>query len=316
MPYDWHAPAGPEDPLHRRMRCPEDEFHEAMRRSFERIFEMFEPLAGEHWRKEFPLDGKTLARFWEAYVGASLVGARLRVCPERDGLPDFQVVLKNGAVVWVECVSATLGDPNAGQGAVPRSPRSLQGQVVAADYPDAAIRARVAQAIDSKFDKSKSWRQRGVSTTDQVVIAVNDAALVNEWGHGPLRSVVRVAFGLTHQVVEINPRTGTSRYAGWDASRSLKKAHHAPIDVGWFQKPDHNGTSALVYGSVGPHANSLLDLSCLHAPLTIGAPGYDLELLHNPFAASPIMPGWFPVQREWSVVESDIVSKPGRLAGQ
>lgn len=312
MPYRWPEPRGEEDPLHRRLRCPETDFHRAMRHAFEDVFSVFEPLATRQWFAEVPLPGKTLARFWEAYVGAALLDAGLQVGPESKGQPDFRVTLPTGASLWVECVTPTLGDPRQSENAIIPPPPPSPGCPTLYVLPVEALLARVAQAVDGKYRCLQRWRGCGVAPDHHIVIAVNEVRLTDAFGYGRLGYVLEAAYGIGNQVLLLDPTSNVARDGGWESRLEARKANDSTVPLGWFRSSDYAPFSAFLVGSVGPHQNSQLRLSPFgeaHAPQPLGS---GLALLHNPLAAVPLPQGVIPCAWEWTQQGDVLKGEAGR----
>ncbi len=242
------------------------------------LWELFRPYADSHFPQDFAVH--THQRFWEMYVGVSLLDAGHAVISPKPG-PDFGVMLA-GRRIWIEAVAATPGEPGKPDSVLQIEPQ--EGQITSGYVPQDRIVLRCTSAISAKFPAQfQRHLERGIiSPDDCYVIAVNHAEVYHFVDVGTPPYILRAVLGLGSHFVTINRDTGKVAGHGVQYRGSVPKAMGASVETSLFLSHQSAPVSALI-GSV----------------TTIGTPvhlsqhemGQDFRLIHNPMARNALPDG-------------------------
>ena len=154
-----------------------------------------------------------LPRFWEMYLTAVLLDQghpvvrrdKRRSRPEKS--PDVQI----GHVdAWFEAIAETSG---MGPDRVPDYEFGRAGRV-----PDEAVKLRLTNAIQTKFEKYDKYLSKGiVNKLEPFVIAINMARVPFIFQEKTVPRIVSVLFGIGDEVVHID--RGTRQIVGYSFDR-------------------------------------------------------------------------------------------------
>lgn len=129
-------------PLYRNLIHPRRPVEVAARQRCEEMWRLFQPLADPNFLERLPFEFHQ--RWFEMYLGATLVSAGLDVRARTPGRgPDFEILV-DGRRVYIEAVCATAGD-RLHADAVPEPVyRDAESRTVCAQVPHDRISLRIA----------------------------------------------------------------------------------------------------------------------------------------------------------------------------
>lgn len=206
-------------------------------------------------------------RFWEMYLGATLLRKGYKLTKHGDDGPDFSFSL-NGKRVWVEAIAPT---PGAGPD---RVPDIVFG--VAQDVPVEKILLRFTNALSEKRSRYISALNKGlISATDAYVLAVNSRGIP----HAPLGNMLpfylQAFLPIGHLALSIDTLTRKVADQFHQYRPSVAKTNQAPVSTRPFLDPSSSFCSLALHSAV----------DCANYPQQVGR---DFSVLHNPSAAVPI----------------------------
>ncbi len=219
--------------------------------------------------------------FWEMYLAASLVAEHFQLTPRAkriggDAGPDL--VHESG--IAIEAVLATGGEgPDRVTTAPEREWRSV---------PDAQIRLRLLNAIDTKRKKVAKYVQQGMHQAGRpFVVAVNGSATPSARRENSVPRIVRAVFPVGDSQVHINTQSLAIAGTSYGYEPELLKLSGSRISTDVFLNDNaFRQISAVLYSCVGP----------LNHPDRLGA---DFIVVHNSNAASPLPVGALPAAWEF-----------------
>jgi hypothetical protein len=278
----------------------------------ESLWRVWYENADPHFRDECQKSRiKFNQRFWEVYLGCSLVEKGHAINSANEG-PDI-CIEKNERKIWIEAVAkekGEVGNPNS----VPEihaekleycpdtgKPCPIKGPGIL--LPEGAIILRYLSAIKDKYYTYKQsgkrtgilvyMAKRIVSKNAPVVIAVNSANIEHESLDGLLPLIVRSFFGLGNQQFHsfLDPQTNEVKTDGTSYSRGvavkrvvIKTGQTETLDPAIFLRPTYRYLSAVIFSYV----------SLLHTPFK-----GDLFVIHNPFAKNKLDVGELGIGTEF-----------------
>lgn len=244
----------------------------------ESLWDRFRTYADDHFVQDFA--SHTHQRFWEMYVGVTLVEAGHAIYAPKPG-PDFGLTLE-GRRIWIEAVAATPGEPGRPD-SVP--PLDLRVGMARAEYvPQDKIVLRCTSAISAKFPTQyrRHFEKGIVGPEDCYVVVVNHAEAYHYAEVGEPPYILRAVLGLGSHFATIDRHTCELTGRGVQYRGSIPKATGAPVETHLFLSSESAPVSAII-GSV----------------TSIGTPvhlrehrmGQDFRLVHNPLATNALPTG-------------------------
>ena len=220
--------------------------------------------------------------FWEMYLAAVLLDQKLPVAANdirrhQGGKgPDIQV----GSVeAWFEATAATAGE---GPDAVPGY--SFEGF---APVPDEPFKLRLTAAVQEKFRKFQHYINKGlVSESEPFVIAVNGGGVPHVYQESFPPRIVCVLFPFGAGGDTLRPSDKHVWRELFHVPRRGQEKERRSIPATFFEQEASHGISTVLY-------------STAEAFNCGGVLGYDLTLVHNPLATSPLPRGLIRVGHEW-----------------
>ena len=206
-------------------------------------------------------------RFWEMYVGVSLLKAGHRLVKHGDEGPEFFFEV-GGRRVWVEAVAPTAG---TGVDRVPELVPQQSGTV-----PVEQILLRFAGALKDKRARYAHAIEKGiVKPEDAYVLAINSRGIPHALFGNTLPYFVQAFLPFGPLAVSIDPTTHGVNEAHYQYRAAIRKRNLEPVSTEPFLEPEYSFCSAVIHSGV----------DCANYP---GRMGGDFLVLHNPNAAHPL----------------------------
>jgi hypothetical protein len=259
-----------------------------LRTTLETWWQRFRPYADRNFQKAISVQFHS--RFWELYLGCSLLELGKGLVPKRAQKgPDFQVI-EAGRRFWIEAVVAS---PGTGDDQVPELPP--QKGITWFRVPEEQIVLRYATVVREKYERFLDYRESGIVGPDEpYVIAVNGCKV-------PHSSDDEVPYPV-QAVVPIGPLTVEFE---WDRSQTtwygnayrsaIEKRSGSAVATDLFLNQTYEGISGVIFSRVG--------VEQAHGGL-----GQGFGFIHNPFALNPVPEGWIRIGDEFRyVVESGVL---------
>jgi hypothetical protein len=265
--------------------------------------EQLHPLRGliESWWQQFelyadpnfPTEFKThlAQRFWELYLGITLLSRGFGLGCNGRGQPDFDVRDRETGkrVAWIEAISVGRG---TGNDRVPDTEISKAGQAKVFDSPIDRILLRLANGIDVKHQRYLRYVNDGiVKASEPFIIASNRSQTeVIPLDH-PMPLILKVIFGIGNLALDIGPTKGNRPEPFWEGRPFIAKQNESPVSILFFRDAAYEGISAVI---------NCVDSIC-SSPYRPEALGENLCIVHNPLAKNPLNKGCFPFGAEYRV---------------
>lgn len=259
-----------------------DNLHKKDARDFvERLWQRYESYAEpdflEDARKDFH------AKTWEMYLGCLFLdyGFNLQKKTQKKG-PDLHLLWNNRSI-WVE---ATAPESGTGDNAVPEYKNNE-----VSDQPSDQIILRFASAIQKKFEKYKSYRNKGIiNANDFYIIAINGGRIRYSSGAPTLPYIVLSVLPLGDRVFAFDEESELAN--SFPPYRdTVTTAKGSPVRTDIFMNKDYAGISAVLY-------------SWMNAEI-----GVAVHIVHNPLADNKLLHGIFPFGTEWWVEGDKLIWK-------
>jgi hypothetical protein len=291
---------------YRNLRDPPSGNAAMCREYCEHLWSRFYPYADDGFVEDFAVH--LHQRFWEMYVGATLLDAGHQITAPKPG-PDFRLQLAD-RTVWIEAVAATPGKPGQPD-SVPRyEPR--EGVIEGHYVPHDRIVLRCTAAIAAKFPAQyeRHARMGLLGPTDCYVVAVNHAEAYHWAEVGMPPYMLRAVLGLGAPFVTFDRTSRQLSGGGIEYRGRVNKTNGSAVETSLFLSEDSSPVTAVI-GSV----------------TTIGTPvhlqqaehhlGQDFLLVRNPLSRTPLPEGLLRRGEEVTVILRDNeFSVSGRLLEQ
>lgn len=236
-----------------------DGFCVTARRFTEELWDRFSHLADSQFLAEAK-DNYT-ERFWEMYLGCTLLDRNLKPGSPGDSGPDLYAAVGRKRI-WFEATA-----PSAGAGA-DKVPQAREGRV--SPVPEKQIILRLTGAVSAKKVQFQNAIDNGIATSqDGFVVCINGRNIPsNISDHIPER-IVKAFFPIGNQVVTVNRDSGEIVNTSYQLRTSVRKKSGIEIDTTGFLSEDLREISAVIYSTVDA-ANSPErlgdDFVCVHNP--------------------------------------------------
>ena len=210
-------------------------------------------------------DSKLFQRLWEMLLARHLIEQCFDIRSNDPG-PDFSFEI-DGKKVWIE---ATAPEPTGFSENM---------------SPDEQILLRWTNALSVKKKKFSKYRNKGiVQNNDICVIAIN-GHLFGEQPRGisQLPWAAEAVFPIGPPAVDINKRTGEHSALYTSERWTVQKLNRADVPTDSFLRRENRYISAVVGCS-----------SCWK-----GVSGYEMSIIHNPFADNQFPLKWFGADLEY-----------------
>jgi hypothetical protein len=257
----------------------EQELHDLI----ESMWADYEPYADLDFREGFARDLD--ARFWEMYLGCTLLAAGRTLLPVADrqragGQPDICVV-EEGRRIWIEAIAPDEGAPGPDQIVRPVA-INRGGRCVAA--PERQAQLRTTSAFWTKSKKIAGYLNEGVIGPDDVrIIAISASRFGNLVSDDP-PLIMKSLFPIGNEYVTVNYESGEIVETGFQPAPFIERAG-GQIPRTAFLDERFSHVSGVLWSRV-----SLGNLSRAVRPLTF---------VHNPLAVVPLPERWGVWDKEY-----------------
>lgn len=253
----------------------------------EAMWALYQPYADADFLPAFARDPE--ARFWEMFLGCSLLQSGKRLIPASDrprmrGGPDLGVLEERGTV-WIEAIAPTRGEnPVDAVPELPDTDRVLRAQ------PKRQLQLRITSALATKSRVTARYIERGlIANNDAVLVAIGASRFGIIAGGPGIPLALSAVFPLGDEFVRIDRETMEVVDRGYEPS---------------FEIPRENGAiprSAFLDGTL-PHVSGLV--WCRASIGNMDRRVRPLSLIHNPTSVRPMPQGWNVWDREFIAAES------------
>lgn len=255
-----------------------------LRAMLQEMWSRYEPYADSDFRHGFAPDVD--GRFWEMYLGCSLLEAGRTLLPvaerQRDGGQPDLCVLEDGRRIWIEAIAPDEGAPGPDQIVRP-IPINEGGGLVAAPIRQAQL--RTSGAFWTKAQKIGHYIEQGViAPEDPRIIAISASRFGVFVAEQPLPLVMTTLFPIGDAYVTINRMTGNVLEEGFHASPFIQRERNS-IPRTAFLDERFADISGVIWSRIG-----IGNLSRQVRPITY---------VHNPLAQTPLPLNWGVWDREF-----------------
>lgn len=261
----------------------------------ELLWSKFEPFADSNFRSAIAQSFHQ--RFWEMYLGYTLLQNGL--CLRRTGqnAPDIQLMLTKDTI-WIEAVAPTVG---SGPDAVPSI---IDSSCRAQRIPTDQIVLRLRNAIEEKYRKYIGYKKSNVvGKMDPFIIAINPRDIPEMLFDSDPPYIIRSVFPIGKAYVTLDQQTLQIIDQVYCFCPAIKKKSGAYVSTNLFCDPKYSGISAIIY------CNSNI---CMHPPSN--DIGIDFTWIPNPLATTPISPNKIPWGRAYVVKDDKLQRLDHRLS--
>jgi hypothetical protein len=228
----------------------------------EALWVRYASLADPHFRE----DARTnfLQRFWEMYLGVTLLDRGIPLQRQGDEGPEFCATL-DGRRVWFEAIA-----PRPGEGP-DRVPDIILGE---AQYvPTEKILLRLTSALAAKRERYLSAVAKGIiRAEDAYVLALNSRGVPHAFLGDGVPYFVQAFLPFGPLTAHIDTQTLKITKTSYAYRAAVRKANDTEISTRTFLDRDASFCSAVLHSAV----------DCANHPSELGA---DFAVLHNPNAA-------------------------------
>lgn len=257
----------------------EQEMHDLI----ERMWEIYEPYADPDFRQGFARDVD--GRFWEMYLGCTLLEAGRSLLPTTDrlregGQPDL-CVLEDGRRIWIEAIAPDDGEPGPDQIQRP-VPLNEGGGFV--PMPVRQAQLRTTSAFWTKSRTIARYLQEGVVGADDVRIIAISASRFGPYVSEDPPLIMTSLFPINNMCITLDRETGEITEQGFQVAPFIERDGD-PIPRTAFLDERFADISGVLWSRIG-----LGNLSRRVRPLTY---------VHNPLAQRPLPEQWGIWDREF-----------------
>lgn len=262
------------DSTYEALRAPEHPNSARAREYFETLWSTAAPFLDDNIRAN--ARAQFHQSYWEVYLTAALLQLGIRLVPRAErgrhmGGPDL---LQREPRVYYEAIALT---PGATTDAVTEAPPG-----VVRDVPDDAISLRLTSGLSEKVRKYVGYREkRAIAFDVPYVIAINAGAVPGSRKEMSLPRIVRTVFPIGNEILQFDSSTGRSIGCSYGFRPALPKHSGASVSTCFFDEPNTDGISAILYSSVDP----------FNWPESIGS---DFVLVYNPHPSNVLPRGGVP----------------------
>jgi len=262
------------DPLYMAMRDANHVDNKAQQDHCEALWATFQSkkLADSHFLTEF--SQRTKERYWEMYLGCTLVELGLNPEKVSDSGPDF-LIAHNGRRYWIEATCPGPGDISLPD-SVPN--QSIGGNIVH-EYPHEQVILRYTNALSlKKCHRNKNIEAGIINKEDGYIISISASGLNN---HIPSaknpNSILQTLFPVGQVYVNFGKDRADQAEVGVHDKHHILKTGGKEVSTDAFVNPEWNWLSAVIFEPIG------LERVPLEAPM-----GSSFHTVHNPLADVPL----------------------------
>ena len=253
------------------------------RRFIEELWARYQGLEDPH----FLQDARThfLERFWEMYLGVSLMERGLKPTRSGDAGPEFWCE-HDGQKIWVEAVA-----PGPGTGA----DRVDEPIVGVADYiPIEKILLRFTSAVADKRRRYLAAVDKGlIETSAPYVLAINSRGIPHAPYGSTMPFFLQALLPIGEPTMVIDRSSGEVVDSYHALRETIQKAGGTRISTSTFLDPGSSFISAVLHSGV----------DCVNRPSVLGG---DFCVLHNPSASQPLKMTTFEWCKQYVLVDGDL----------
>lgn len=266
------------------LKIAEFPIEQQLRAMLQEMWARYEPYADPDFRQGFARDVD--GRFWEMYLGCTLLEAGRRLLPVTDrqregGQPDL-CVLEEDRRIWIEAITPDEGASGPDQTVRP-VPIKEGGGLVAAPIRQAQLRA--SSAFWTKAQRIARYIEQGVIAPEDIrIIAISASRFGVYVAEQPLPLIMTTLFPIGDAFITIDRDTGDVLDEGFHAAPMIHRERN-PIPRTAFLDERFADISGVIWSRVG-----LGNLSRQARPITY---------VHNPLAQVSLPTNWGIWDREF-----------------
>lgn len=266
------------------LKAAESPFEQQLHATLQEMWARYEPYADPDFRQGFARDVD--GRFWEMYLGCTLLEAGRRLLPVTDrrregGQPDL-CILEADRRIWIEAITPDEGASGPDQIARP-VPINEGGGLAAAPIRQAQL--RTSSAFWTKAQKIASYIEQGViGPEDTRIIAISASRFGAYVAEQPLPLIMTTLFPIGDAFITIDRDIGDVLEEGFHVAPMIRRERN-PVPRTAFLDGRFSDISGVIWSRVG-----LGNLSRQIRPITY---------VHNPLAQVPLPTNWGIWDREF-----------------
>ena len=235
----------------------------------EHLWPLYAPYADSQFLREAK-DNFT-ERFWEMYLGCSLLDRGFRIDTPGDEGPDLFARIKRQRF-WFEATA-----PSGGTGA-DRVPEPIEGKLGA--VPEGQILLRLTAAIEAKREHFERAAEKGIVAADEgAIICIDGRGIPNSISDFEPHRIVKAVFPIGSDQFTLDRKTMEVVDSGFEYRPHITKTSGTEVPTTGFLDDRLRKISALIYSRV----------DCANHPLRMGD---DFICVHNPKAERPLPIGF------------------------
>ena len=267
------------DPGFENLKAAQSPIDQQLRAMLQEMWERYEPYADRGFRPGFARDVD--GRFWEMYLGCTLLEAGRVLLPVVSGQPDL-CVLDDGRRIWIEATAPCEGKPGPDQFVHP-VPVNDGGGAVAA--PTRQAQLRTSHAFWTKAQKIECYIDQGVIAPQDIrIIAISASRFGAYVSEHPLPLIMTTLFPIGDAYVTIDRETGDVLAEGFQEAPIIHRDRR-PIRRTAFLDERFADISGVIWSRI-----RIGNLSRQVRPISYA---------HNPLAQTPLPTNWGVWDREF-----------------
>lgn len=206
-------------------------------------------------------------RFWEMYLGVTLMKKGFALTKHGDDGPEFSVQIGEKKV-WFEAIAPSAG---IGPDHVPELVMNECRQV-----PVERILLRFTNALAEKKRRYTEAVAEGIiDSQDAYILAINSRGIPSAPYENTMPYFVRAFLPFGPLAVAIDPKTGGVVDSFYQYRPNIEKSNGAKVSTSTFLDSEATFCSAVIHSAV----------DCANYPVDLGG---DFAVLHNPQASFPV----------------------------
>lgn len=245
----------------------------------ESLWPTYREYADSHFREDAP--NHFLQRFWEMYLGCTLLKYGLKLEPNKGEGPDFSIIYK-GTRIWIEAIA-----PEAGCGP-DQIPTFQDGK--ANIIPTEKILLRFTSALIDKQKKLNiAMNKQIVKPKDLVLLAINSRNITYAPYGAEIPYFIKALLPIGNLTISINPSAKEKTETYHQYRPVILKENRSQVSTAPLLDPKYSSFSGVIHSGVD-WANHPLEL------------GNDFDLLHNPSCLQPLPSDLFSWCRQFKYI--------------
>jgi hypothetical protein len=244
----------------------------------ERLWPTYKPYADIHFKSDAKLHFRE--RFWEMYLGVTLIERGYSLCNPSPNGPEFFINL-GSRKVWFEAVTPGRGERNDSV------PMSQPGEVTA--VPQREILLRLTQAVSAKNKRSDI-----IEDNDLYIVSINGSNVCPLLYGDTIPFILKALYPAGDLTIELDKVTGDINDSYYKYCDNIIKINKSIVKTDAFVSNEYCGISAVIYSYADPWQGK--DESNL---------GSEFITIHNLKADNPLPRGYFSFGYEYWVEEQE-----------